>query len=123
MPFTRTKCFSLPEAAVPDFVSGRVPVGYGSGVVRIMRRHAPDQLDDVWFAGAIEGRGPNATKAAWAGPGAKFIWHDSENPDQSWKLVEFLNSPEYGVRWLEPLRPVASQQGCDQRRFLGRESP
>ena len=94
--------FQLPEAPVPDFVSGRVPVGYGSGTVRNMRRHAPDQLDDVWFAGAIAGRGPKATKAAWAGPGAKFIWHDSDHPDQSWKLVEFLNSPEYGVRWLEP---------------------
>ncbi len=94
--------FQLPEAAVPHFVSGKVPVGFGSGTVRLMRTHAPDQLDDIWFAGAIEGRGPKATKAAWAGPGAKYIWHNSEHPDQSWKLIEFLNSPEYGVRWLEP---------------------
>jgi multiple sugar transport system substrate-binding protein len=94
--------FQLPEAALPDFVSGRVPVGYGSGPIRQMREHAPDEMSDIWFAGAIEGRGANATPSAVAFAGSKWIWHKSQNPAQGWKLIEFLNSPEYGIKWQEP---------------------
>jgi multiple sugar transport system substrate-binding protein len=95
--------FMLPEAAVPDFVSGRVPVGYGIGPIRQMAENAPDEMSDIWFAGAVKGRGPKAVQAAWTGVGAKFISRDSENPDQGWKLIEFLNSAEYGTKWLEAL--------------------
>ncbi len=94
--------FQLPAAAVPHFVSGKVPVGFGSSTVRNMRTHAPDQLDDIWFAGAIQAAAPRPRRLLGPALEPSSSGTIRSIPDQSWKLIEFLNSPEYGVRWLEP---------------------
>jgi multiple sugar transport system substrate-binding protein len=102
--------FQLPEAGTPDFVSGRVPVGFGALPVRSIMEVAPELIDDIWFGGALKGRGAAAEPSVWTGTGGKYIWNATEHPDQTWKLLEFFNTPEIAAQWLEPfgLPPASS---------------
>jgi multiple sugar transport system substrate-binding protein len=64
-------------------------------------RRLPAELQDDWATAPLPGPTGPASGLSTAGGSSLVIFHESEHPAESWKLVEFLSRPDIQVQFYQ----------------------